>query len=186
MGIPVTAVVTGANVHDSQLAIPMENLTERRITHLYSVMDSAYDAEDIRAYIQGKERIALIEANRRRGKRSRAFDAAQEQRFKIRTTIERTNAHLKDWFFGANIFVRGIRKVKFHLMCGVVSLAAVKIFTVVGARAMLEAIASHVASRGHAAAFTLAGRQMDPFPCIGGADLLVVPSLFDSYPGTIL
>ncbi len=31
-GIPVTAIVTGANVHDSQLAIPMEKLTSGKIT----------------------------------------------------------------------------------------------------------------------------------------------------------
>ena len=30
MGIPVTAVVTGANVHDFQLAIAMEKLAERK------------------------------------------------------------------------------------------------------------------------------------------------------------
>ena len=43
-GIPVTAVVTGANVHDSQIAIPMEKLTERNVSHLYSLMDTAYEA----------------------------------------------------------------------------------------------------------------------------------------------
>jgi hypothetical protein len=40
-GLPVTAVVTGASVHDSQVALPMEKVTERRVQHLYSVMDSA-------------------------------------------------------------------------------------------------------------------------------------------------
>ena len=40
MGIPVTAVVTGANVHDSQLAIPTEKLTERKVKHLYTLMDA--------------------------------------------------------------------------------------------------------------------------------------------------
>jgi hypothetical protein len=47
----VMPVVTGANVHDSQLAIPMEKWTERKITYLYSVMDSAYDAHPIVGYI---------------------------------------------------------------------------------------------------------------------------------------
>lgn len=41
-GIPATAVVTGANVHDSQVAIPKEKWTERKVDFLYSVMDSVY------------------------------------------------------------------------------------------------------------------------------------------------
>ena len=53
-GLPVTAVVTGASVHDSQVALPMEKVTERRVQHLYSVMDSTYDAPKIRGYIQGR------------------------------------------------------------------------------------------------------------------------------------
>jgi hypothetical protein len=127
MGIPVTAVVTGANVHDSQLAIPMEKLTERKIRHLYSLMDSAYDAQDIRSYITTKGRVAIIEGNKRKGERGRWLDAAEKQRFKIRTTVERANSHLKDWLLGGKVYVRGIRKVRFHLMSGVVCLAAVKI-----------------------------------------------------------
>jgi hypothetical protein len=30
-GFPLTAVVTGATVHDSQLAIPMEQVTEKKV-----------------------------------------------------------------------------------------------------------------------------------------------------------
>ena len=126
-GIPVTAVLTGANVHDSQAAIPMEKLTERRVSHLYSLMDSAYDAPEISAYIRGKGRVDLIDANKRRKKDVRQFDPAQAQRYKIRSTVERANAHLKDWFFGSKLMVRGHKKVSFHLMCGVVCLTAVKI-----------------------------------------------------------
>jgi len=127
MGIPVTAVVTGAKVHDSQLAIPMEKLTERKICHLYSLMDSAYDAQEIRTYIATKGRVAIIEGNKRKGKSGRRLDAAEKQRFKIRTTVERANSYLKDWLLGGKVYVRGIRKVRFHVMSGVVCLAAVKI-----------------------------------------------------------
>ena len=51
----------------------------------------------------------------------------RKERFKIRSTIERANSHLKDWLIGGKVYVRGIRKVSFHLMSGVVCLAAVKI-----------------------------------------------------------
>jgi len=127
LGIPVTAVVTGANVHDSQLAIPMEKWTERKITYLYSVMDSAYDARPIVGYIEGKGRVPLIDPNKRRGGERIAFTPSQQERFKVRSVVERANSHLKDWFIPAQIFVRGIAKVSFQLLCAVLSLAALKI-----------------------------------------------------------
>lgn len=127
LGIPITATVTGANVHDSQVAIPMEKLTERKVTFLYSLMDSAYDAQPITKYIEGKGRVPLIDPNKRRGGERAAFTPAQKERFKIRTTVERANAHLKDWLVPAQIFVRGVKKVTFQLLCGALCLAALKI-----------------------------------------------------------
>ena len=127
LGIPITAIVTGANVHDSQVAIPMEKLTERKVTFLYSVMDSAYDAAPVATYITGKGRVPLIDLNKRRGAERIIFTPAQKERFKIRTTVERANAHLKDWLLPAQIFVRGVKKVSFQLLCGVLCLAALKI-----------------------------------------------------------
>ncbi|HSW62628.1 MAG TPA: transposase [Dissulfurispiraceae bacterium] len=126
-GIPVTAVVTGANVHDSQAAIPMEKWTERKLDFLYSVMDSAYDAGPILGYIQGKGRVPLIDPNKRRGSERRTFTPAQRERFQVRTTVERANSHLKDWLLPPQIFVRGILKVSFMLMCGALLLAALKV-----------------------------------------------------------
>jgi transposase len=46
--IPITALLTGASVHDSQAAIPLMTLTSQRVTYLYDLMDAAYDAEAIR------------------------------------------------------------------------------------------------------------------------------------------
>jgi IS5 family transposase len=130
-GIPVTAIVTGANVHDSQVAIPMEKITEKRVTHLYSLMDAAYDAEPIRQYIEGKGRKAIIDMNRRKNDTRAPFDPATKERFKIRSTSERGNAHLKDWLLPSKIMVRGARKVSFQLLCGVLCLTALKILQVI-------------------------------------------------------
>ena len=127
IGLPVTAIVTGANVHDSQAAIPMEKLTERKVVHLYSLMDAAYDAKPVHDYIRGRERVPLIDPNKRKGTDQRSFDPAEKERFKKRTTVERANAHLKDWLIPNQIFVRGFEKVSFLLMRGVVCLAALKI-----------------------------------------------------------
>ena len=127
LGIPITALVTGTNVHDSQAAIPMEKLSGQKIQHLYSLMDSAYDAAPIHEFIRAQGRVPLIDPNKRRGTDQVTFSPAEKERFKIRTTVERANAHLKDWLLPGQIFVRGYQKVSFVLMCGVVCLAALKI-----------------------------------------------------------
>jgi hypothetical protein len=45
--IPVSCLLTGAHVHDSQAAIPLAVMTARRVTNLYDLMDSAYDVREI-------------------------------------------------------------------------------------------------------------------------------------------
>jgi len=125
-GLPVTAVLTGANVYDNQVAIPMEKLTERKVRFLYSLMDSAYDAGPLRSLILSRNRVPIIEYNKRRGP-EQYFDPAEKQRFKIRSTVERTNAHLKDWLIGPAIYVKGPKKVMQRLMLGVVVLTSLKI-----------------------------------------------------------
>jgi hypothetical protein len=42
--IPISCILTSASLHDSQAAIPLARLTAQRVTHLYDLMDSAYDA----------------------------------------------------------------------------------------------------------------------------------------------
>ena len=60
-GISVSAIITWANVHDSQVAIPLERMTEQRVNHLYSLMDSAYDAKPIRDFITDNGKIPIID-----------------------------------------------------------------------------------------------------------------------------
>lgn len=124
-GLPVTAVLTGANVYDNQVAFPMEKITERKVTHLYSLMDSAYDALPVRSLIVSRNRVPIIDYNKRR-RPARELDPAEKQRFKVRTTVERTNAHLKDWLIAPAIYVKGPKKVMQRLMLGVVVLTALK------------------------------------------------------------
>lgn len=126
-GIPISVVVTGARVHDSQVAIPLERMTEARVTHLYSLMDAAYDSNTIRSFIQERGRVPLIDHNKRKVDTRPPFDPASQRRYAIRTTVERTNSHLKDWFLSSPYFVKGIKKVSFQIMCGVLCLTALKI-----------------------------------------------------------
>jgi len=128
---PISAVLTGASLHDSQLAIPLATMTAQRVTSLYDLMDAAYDASEIHAHSRSLGHVPIINpAHRGRktnnviapGKPKRQFSEAEEQRFQERTTVERVNARIKDDFGGRTIRVRGPVKVMAHLMFGILAL----------------------------------------------------------------
>jgi hypothetical protein len=119
-------VVTGANVHDSQLAISMEQLTEKKVPFCYSLMDSAYDAKGIDEFIRSRGRIPIIDVNKRKDHTRPPLDPAKQERYKIRTTAERANSHLKDSLISRAIYVKGYKKVSFVLMTSVICLAALR------------------------------------------------------------
>ena len=92
----MTAVVTAANVHDSQVAIPMERITETLLSWRYLLMDAAYDANAIRQYIEQRGRSAIIDRNRRRSGQVYPMEKAQSDLYRMRSAVERAYAHLKD------------------------------------------------------------------------------------------
>jgi hypothetical protein len=133
--IPISAILTSASVHDSQVAIPLMTMTSRRVTHLYELMDSAYDAGEIHAQSKQLDHVPIIAPHPRRGtkrpsplpkifpaKPAPQLSPAEEERYKVRTMSERVNARLKDEFGARHIRVRGAMKVMAHLMFGVVAL----------------------------------------------------------------
>ena len=65
-GIPVSAIVTSASVHDSQVAIPLATLTAGNIVNLYDLMDAAYDVSGIIAHSKDLGHLPLIDQNPRR------------------------------------------------------------------------------------------------------------------------
>ena len=50
--IPISCVLTSASLHDSQAAIPLAELTARRVTRLYDLMDRGYESGLIRQHSQ--------------------------------------------------------------------------------------------------------------------------------------
>ena len=108
------------------LAIPMEKMTEQKVTFFYSLMDSAYDANTIRSFIESRERVPIIDPKTRNNGTRPILDPHRKERFKIRTTVERANSHLKDAFIPKAIYVKGYQKVSFVLFCAVLCLAALK------------------------------------------------------------
>ena len=91
------------------------------------IMDSAYDAKSIFQFVQDRGRTPIIDHNPKRKDSREAFDAVTKEHYKKRSVVERANSHLKDWLLPEKLLVRGIKKVSFELMCGVLCLAAIKI-----------------------------------------------------------
>ncbi len=122
-GVPVSALLTSASVHDSQTAVPLALMTQSRVTHGDDLMDAAYCSEEIRCHSRSLGHVPLIDHNPREGEKIE-FAPHEAQRYKERSQAERTNARLKDEFGGKQIGVRGHAKVMSHLMFGLLALTA--------------------------------------------------------------
>lgn len=122
-GIPVSAVLTSASMHDSLAAMPLSLMTAQRVTNCYDLMDAAYCSDTLREHSRGLGHVPLIDHNPRRGEKIE-FSPAEAQRYKERSQAERTNARLKDCYGGRHIRVKGHDKVMSHLMFGILALTA--------------------------------------------------------------
>jgi Transposase DDE domain/Transposase domain (DUF772) len=136
-GIPISAVLTSASTHDSQVAIPLAKMSSERVINLYDVMDSAYDVPHIHDVSRQLGHIPLIDVHPRRDQALKEEIAAEHKRCQLvghktaeairyneRSTVERVNARLKDEFGGRVVRVRGHAKVMCHLMFGILALTA--------------------------------------------------------------
>lgn len=122
-GLPLLAVTTAASLHDSQVAIPMARKTAQRVTVLYELMDSAYDAEYIHQTVMDLKHVGIIDHNPGRGEKI-PMEPDRARRYAHRSEIERFNADLKDNHGGRTVRVRGQPKVHTHLMFGVLVIFA--------------------------------------------------------------
>ncbi len=122
-GVPISALLTSASVHDSRAAVPLSRMSAQRVTSLYDVMDAAYCSVEIQEDSRSLGHVPLIDHNPRGGLKE-AFEPADAIRYKERTVAERSNARLKDEFGARNIMVKGAVKVMCHLMFGLLALSA--------------------------------------------------------------
>jgi len=122
-GIPVSALLSSASMHDSLAAMPLSLMTAQRVTNCYDLMDAAYCSNVLRGHSRSLGHVPLIDHNPRRGEKIE-FSPCEAQRYKERTGAERANGRLKDDFGGRHIRVRGNAKVMSHLMFGVLALTA--------------------------------------------------------------
>ena len=141
--IPISAILTSASLHDSQAAIPLATMTAGRVSNLYDLMDSAYDAPEIKAHSRALGHVPLIQPHPRTaaGKQKIRAEARRQKRIGLRTAehiryqersaAERAFANFKDNFAGRMIRVRGPDKVACHVMFGLLALSAIQIMRLV-------------------------------------------------------
>jgi hypothetical protein len=130
-GLPLSAVLTSASVHDSQVAIPLMKLTSGKVTYLYDLMDAAYDAGQIWDQSRDLGHVPIIDRNPR-GKEVIPMAPHEALRYNERTSCERCNGRLKEEFGGRTVMVRGSEKVKMHLMFGILALFADQLLKTTG------------------------------------------------------
>ena len=135
--IPISCVLTSASLHDSQVALPLAELTSQQVTNLYDLMDSAYDSPIIKQHSRSLEHVPIIDINPR-GNKKRKIELKEESlrfgvinfknptdiRYNERSNVERVNGRLKDEFGGKMVRVRGYAKVMTHLMFGIIALTS--------------------------------------------------------------
>jgi hypothetical protein len=144
-GIPISAILTSASLHDSQVAIPLATTTVSRVQNFYDCMDSAYDVPEIVAHSRQLDHVPLIDVNPRRNvelkeglvseEKARSvlnWEPSEAIRYNARTSSERTNARLKDEFGGRTVQVKGPVKVYCHLMFGILALTADQLLRLFG------------------------------------------------------
>ncbi len=90
-GVPISALLSSASLHDSRAAIPLSLMSAQRVTYLYDVMDAAYCSHELRDHCRNQGHVPLIDHNPRRGEKIE-FDPAEAVRYNERTVAERNRS----------------------------------------------------------------------------------------------
>ena len=139
-GIIVAHHVTGASVHDSQVAIPLMRMADRRCDYLYALMDGGYTSQRIEAFASSIGKVPIIDRRADRNGNKKEMEPCKAERYKARTTVERTNSELKECFLPGKLYSRG-KKGIFQIELSILMLDIKKI----SARLRAESIAQKTA-----------------------------------------
>ncbi len=136
--IPIAAFYSGANVHDSSVALPLINETGKRVMYLRDLLDAGYDSDIIREYSEKLNHKAIIDINPKNSKELKQkiqlikdekvkFEflnlpkSSDEHHYNQRSMVERVNKYLKDDFGCNTIYYQGATKVASVLSFGILS-----------------------------------------------------------------
>ena len=137
--IPVAAFYSGANVHDSSVALPLINETSKRVNYLYDLQDAGYDSNIIRDFSKKLNHRPLIDINPKNSKELKAkieLQKEEKRKFEMlllpqnsdthhynqRSMVERVNKYLKEDFGCNTIYYQGAAKVASVLAFGILSI----------------------------------------------------------------
>ncbi len=137
--IPITAFYSGANVHDSSVALPLIQETSQRVNYLYDLQDAGYDADIIKEFSIKhhhrplidinpknskalKESIELLKHERESFKQINQHLDLDKEHYNQRGMVERVNAYLKDDFGCNKIYYQGANKVASVLQFAILSI----------------------------------------------------------------
>jgi hypothetical protein len=81
--LPISCVLTSFSTHDSQVAIPLAEISGQRVTNLYDLMDAAYDAKAIKNKSIELGHVPIIDTNPRRDKALTEEIRAENQRLDL-------------------------------------------------------------------------------------------------------
>jgi len=82
-GISISCVLTSASTHDSQVAIPLAEMSHQRVASGYDLMDAAYDSVQIHEHSKKLGHIPIIDPNPRSNKTLKAELSAEKKRLKV-------------------------------------------------------------------------------------------------------
>jgi len=136
--IPIAAFYSGANVHDSSVALPLMQESSKRVNYLYDLQDAGYDSDIIREFSTRLGHRPLVDINPKNSKVLKAkIELLKHERdsFKMinqhinldkehynqRSMVERVNKYLKDDFGCDKIYYQGATKVASVLAFGILS-----------------------------------------------------------------
>ncbi len=136
--IPIAAFYSGANVHDSSVALPLINETGKRVMYLRDLLDAWYDSDIIREFSEKLNHKAIIDINPKNSKELKQkiqlikdekvkFEflnlpkSSDEHHYNQRSMVERVNKYLKDDFGCNTIYYQGATKVASVLSFGILS-----------------------------------------------------------------
>jgi len=137
--IPITAFYSGANIHDSSVALPLMQETSKRVSYMYDLQDAGYDADIIREFSTTLGHRPIIDINPKNSKElkkkielreheSKTFEYLNqhldldEEHYNQRSMVERVNKYLKDDFGCDKIYYQGATKVASVLAFGILSI----------------------------------------------------------------
>lgn len=132
----LAGILSSASVNDTQVAIPLTITTSKRVTNLYDLMDSGYQADAILNHSRSLGHVPIIKYAAKRetqkaiktreeiSKKVINWLPAEEIRYNIRSSVERSNSRLKEEFGALRVRVKGAVKVFAHIMYGILAQSA--------------------------------------------------------------